>query len=76
MRLYILGIENEIPRMALTSNLGASDSHRFKLRVTEQSLFDKNPHKYVTVKHILMLTRNTIVQKHFRINLSQSSEMI
>ena len=53
VRLYILGIENEIPRMALTSNLGASDSHRFKLRVTEQSLFDKNPHKYVTVKHIL-----------------------
>lgn len=30
VRLYILGIKNATPKMSLTTNLGAADSHRYK----------------------------------------------
>lgn len=50
VRLYILGILNETPKMSLVSNLGAADSHKFKYK--QLSLFDlkKDTH---TVKDIL-----------------------
>ncbi|MBQ2842248.1 MAG: DNA (cytosine-5-)-methyltransferase [Clostridia bacterium] len=57
VRLYILGIKGHVPKMSLVTNLGASDSHKFKEKITQLSLHD-NPQKsinkdYSTVKDIL-----------------------
>ncbi|ERI10687.1 DNA cytosine methyltransferase [Aneurinibacillus aneurinilyticus] len=48
VRIYILGILGSKPKLTLTSNVGAADSHKYK---NEQiSLFDES---YATVKDIL-----------------------
>ncbi len=43
VRLYIVGILGETPRMRIGSNLGASDSHKYKKSAKELSLFDDAP---------------------------------
>lgn len=55
VRLYILGIKGSTPKMTLVTNLGAIDSHAFKLNYYEESLFDQNInlHSHKTVKDIL-----------------------
>lgn len=62
VRLYILGIKGSVPKMTLTSNLGASDSHRYKLRIREQDLFNLHPRHFSTIKDIL---ENGVDEKYF-----------
>lgn len=52
VRLYILGIKGSIPKMTLTTNLGAADTHVFKRKLSQYSLFDKR-NKIKTVREIL-----------------------
>ncbi len=40
VRVYILGLLGENPKTALESDLGATDSHNFKKRIGQLSLFD------------------------------------
>ncbi len=47
IRVYILGILGEIPAMDLVSNLGASDSHKFKSQNHADTLFDLEPNLVV-----------------------------
>lgn len=44
VRLYILGIKGAIPKMTLSTNLGATDSHRYKKDWEQLSLFDYGIH--------------------------------
>lgn len=39
VRLYILGIKDAIPKMTLSTNLGASDSHRYKEKLEQFKLY-------------------------------------
>jgi DNA (cytosine-5)-methyltransferase 1 len=41
VRLYILGIKGEVPQMNLQTDLGASNSHKYKHKIQELSLFDE-----------------------------------
>ena len=41
VRLYILGIKNVQPQMGLQTDLGAADSHKYKKKSMELSLFDE-----------------------------------
>lgn len=41
VRLYILGILGEKPKMTLSTNLGSADSHLYKKNKAELSLFDQ-----------------------------------
>jgi len=43
VRLYIVGIKGVDPRMGLLTDLGASDSHKYKQSSKELSLFDEKP---------------------------------
>lgn len=43
VRLYILGIKGEKPQMSLKTDLGAVDSHKYKRKIKELSLFDESP---------------------------------
>lgn len=43
VRLYIVGILDAIPKMRLTTNLGAADSHKYKHDASQLSLFDEKP---------------------------------
>ena len=43
VRLYILGIMGAEPKMGLRTDLGAADSHKYKQKSLELSLFDKKP---------------------------------
>lgn len=40
VRLYIVGILGETPRMSIGSNLGSSDSHKYKQNKSELSIFE------------------------------------
>jgi len=52
VRVYILGLLGTEPKLTLTSNLGAADSHSFKRKLMESSLFgDDSIHQLV--KHVL-----------------------
>lgn len=42
VRLYILGIKGNTPKMSLVTNLGSSDSHKFKKEYTQIGLFSDN----------------------------------
>ena len=54
VRLYILGIYNETPKMTLMSSLGAKDSHSFNTKHQQYTLFDYfNPYPIKTVKDIM-----------------------
>jgi DNA (cytosine-5)-methyltransferase 1 len=48
VRIYILGLLGNKPKLTLTSNVGAADSHKYKNK--QISLFDES---YATVKDIL-----------------------
>nr|DAR47236.1 MAG TPA: Cytosine specific methyltransferase [Caudoviricetes sp.] len=41
VRLYILGIRNDIPQMSLVTHLGAVDSHSYKKEYSQLSLFSE-----------------------------------
>ena len=43
VRLYIVGIYGEQPKMSLFTDLGASDSHKYKQNTYEMTLFDDRP---------------------------------
>lgn len=43
IRLYILGIRDAEPKMGLRTDLGAADSHKYKQKSLELSLFDEKP---------------------------------
>lgn len=43
VRLYILGIKGVKPQMKLQTNLGVADSHKYKHKIQEFSLFDERP---------------------------------
>ena len=43
VRLYIVGILGETPTMGLHTDLGASDSHKYKQNSKELSLFEEKP---------------------------------
>ncbi len=43
VRLYIVGIRGATPQMGLHTDLGSADSHKYKRKILEPSLFDKNP---------------------------------
>ncbi|HRJ54091.1 MAG TPA: DNA cytosine methyltransferase [Candidatus Thiothrix moscowensis] len=40
VRVYIVGIYQDTPRLAIQSDLGAADSHKFKDKLTQSSLFE------------------------------------
>jgi DNA (cytosine-5)-methyltransferase 1 len=52
VRLYIIGTLNKQPILSLSSDVGAADSHKFKLMTKQQSLFDYQRPKML-VKDIL-----------------------
>lgn len=51
VRVYILGIDHSQPKLTINSDLGSSDSHKFKQRLSQYSLFEQAP--YRVVKDIL-----------------------
>ncbi len=53
VRLYIVGILGATPKMTLHSNLGAADSHKFKIHITQIGMFEDTRYTPKTVKDIL-----------------------
>lgn len=47
VRVYILGLLNRQPLMTIQSELGAADSHKFKLHLEQCNLFGYAPHQVV-----------------------------
>jgi DNA (cytosine-5)-methyltransferase 1 len=47
VRVYIVGIKNEQPKLTLNSDLGAADSHKFMRHLAQRSIFDSVEHKVV-----------------------------
>lgn len=47
VRVYIVGIKNAQPKLTLSSDLGAADSHKFKQQLVQLSIFDSTAHKVV-----------------------------
>ncbi|TAN85273.1 MAG: DNA cytosine methyltransferase [Gallionella sp.] len=47
VRVYIVGIKNEQPKLTLNSDLGAADSHKFKQQLAQRSMFDEIETKVV-----------------------------
>lgn len=43
VRVYILGLIGKVPVTTLRSNLGAHDSHKFRKRLEEETLFEESP---------------------------------
>jgi DNA (cytosine-5)-methyltransferase 1 len=43
VRVYIVGIKNDIPRMTIVSNRGATDSHQYKRTRSKSDLFSEQP---------------------------------
>lgn len=43
VRLYIVGILGATPNMSLSTDLGSSDSHKYKKKTAELTLFDDKP---------------------------------
>ena len=53
VRLYIVGIKDDTPRLTLSTNLGAADSHKFKDEYHQMSLFDSDDSNKKYVRDIL-----------------------
>lgn len=53
VRIYILGLLDGDVSMTITSDKGASDSHKFKGKLLNKTLFDINPYPYRVVADIL-----------------------
>ncbi len=51
VRIYILGLLGKQPEITLTSDKGATDSHKFKFQHSQEKLF--GDYKYKVVKNIL-----------------------
>lgn len=47
VRVYIVGIRNEQPKLTLSSDLGAADSHKFMQHLAQRSIFERIEHKVV-----------------------------
>lgn len=63
VRLYILGIKGATPKMSLTTNLGAADSHSYKKNVEQLNMFcHANPTKTSSVGEIL---EDNVEEKYF-----------
>lgn len=61
VRLYILGIKNVTPKMTLSTNLGAADSHRYKKNIA-RSVENGFENKKCSVGEIL---EETVPEKYF-----------
>jgi DNA (cytosine-5)-methyltransferase 1 len=61
VRIYILGLLGEKPKLTLRSDRGASDSHAFKQQLAQLSLFSSN-YPIVRVKDIL---ENEVSEKYY-----------
>ncbi len=48
VRVYILGLYNNLPILSLKSDLGATDSHEFKRLINQLTLFESYPNKTVS----------------------------
>ncbi len=53
VRLYILGIYGATPAMHIVTNLGATDSHKYKSNYQQLSIFDNSEKKRCNVGEIL-----------------------
>lgn len=62
VRLYILGILGSKPQMSLVSDLGAVDSHKYKLRAEQIALFETERNKRCNVEDIL---ENDVDEKYY-----------
>ncbi len=62
VRLYILGILGSKPQMSLVSDLGAADSHKYKLRAEQIALFETERNKRCNVECIL---ENDVDEKYY-----------
>jgi len=62
VRLYILGILGSKPQMSLVSDLGAVDSHKYKLRAEQIALFETERNKRCNVECIL---ENDVDEKYY-----------
>ncbi len=51
VRVYIIGLDRSQPKLTISSDLGSSDSHKFKKKLFQYNLFE-HPH-YRVVKDIL-----------------------
>ncbi len=60
VRVYILGLLNKVPELNITSDKGSADSHKFKSKHVQNSLFESK--KYKVVKDIL---EENVDEKYF-----------
>lgn len=59
-RVYILGLKDRKPVLTIQSDLGAADSHRFKIEQHQQSLFDT-----MEVKVVRDILEDSVDKKYF-----------
>ena len=62
VRLYILGIKGAVPKMSLTTNLGAADSHLYKKDFEQMNMFSPYHSQKNTVGNVL---ENDVPEKYY-----------
>lgn len=62
VRLYILGIKGAVPKMSLTTNLGAADSHSYKKDFEQMNMFSSYHSQKNTVGNVL---ENDVPEKYY-----------
>ena len=62
VRLYILGIKGAVPKMSLTTNLGAADSHSYKKDFEQMNMFSQYHSQKNTVGNVL---ENDVPEKYY-----------
>lgn len=62
VRLYILGIKGAVPKMSLTTNLGAADSHSYKKDFEQMNMFSPYHSEKNTVGNVL---ENDVPEKYY-----------
>ena len=62
VRLYILGIKGAVPKMSLTTNLGAADSHSYKKDFERMNMFTPYYSQKYTVGNVL---ENDVPEKYY-----------
>jgi len=63
VRLYILGIKNAEPKMSLSTNLGAADSHRFKKKL--ESLIDSDGVQKSDRRLVGQILEDKVAEKYY-----------
>ena len=62
VRLYILGIKGAVPKMSLTTNLGAADSHSYKKDFKQMNMLSPSHSEKNTVGNVL---ENDVPEKYY-----------